>query len=88
MAGQKNSKNPKIAKKTEKSSDAQVVRKGDIVKAEYEGKLEDGTVFDCTANHNNVPIEFEAGVGKMIKGFDEAVIGMKKGEEKTLKLKP
>ncbi|MCX6818211.1 MAG: peptidylprolyl isomerase [Candidatus Aenigmarchaeota archaeon] len=88
MAGSKDSKNPKVAKKGEKSNDAQAVKKGDIIKVEYEGSLEDGTVFDCTANHNYMPIEFEAGVGKMIKGFDEAVMGMKKGEEKKIKLKP
>ena len=88
MAGSKDSKNPKAAKKGEKSSDAQTVKKGDIVSVEYEGSLEDGTVFDCTANHGDKPIEFEAGVGRMINGFDEAVMGMKKGEEKTIKLKP
>ncbi len=90
MAGPKDSKNSKKGEKAGKpgKSDAQVVKKGDIVKVEYEGSLEDGTVFDCSANHNNQPLEFEAGSGKIIKGFDNAVLGMRKGEEKTIKLKP
>jgi FKBP-type peptidyl-prolyl cis-trans isomerase 2 len=64
----------------------EAVKKGDVIKVEYEGKMEDGTVFDCTANHNNQPLEFEVGSGNIIKGFDDAVMGMKKGEEKTIKL--
>lgn len=72
-----------------KSDDSKgCVKKGDTVQVEYEGTLEDGSVFDCTAKHNGQPLEFEAGSGKMIKGFDEAVLGMKKGETKTIKLPP
>lgn len=61
------------------------VKKGDKVKVEYEGSLGDGTVFDCSTNHGK-PLEFEAGAGQMIKGFDEAVIGMKNGEEKKIRI--
>lgn len=62
------------------------VKKGDNIKVEYEGKLDDGTVFDSSAKHEGKPLEFEAGAGKVIKGFDEAVIGMEKDEEKEIKL--
>jgi FKBP-type peptidyl-prolyl cis-trans isomerase 2 len=62
------------------------VKKGDKIKVEYEGKLDDGTVFDSTEKHEGKPLEFEAGAGKVIKGFDEAVIGMEKGEEKEVKI--
>jgi len=34
------------------------------------------------------PLEFEVGSGQIIKGFDDAVIGMKKGEEKEIKISP
>ena len=61
------------------------VKKGDIVKVDYEGKLEDGTVFDASANHGK-PLEFEAGAGLVIKGFDNAILGMKKGEEKEINI--
>jgi len=63
-----------------------VVKQGDRIKVDYTGKLEDGTVFDSSDGRE--PLEFNAGTGKMIKGFDAAVIGMKEGEEKTITLKP
>ena len=63
------------------------VKKGDKIKVEYEGSLDDGTVFDSSDKHD-APLEFTAGSGQLIKGFDEAVIGMKKGEEKVVKIPP
>ena len=64
-----------------------IVKKGSKVKVEYEGSLGDGTVFDTTKNHQT-PFEFEAGSGKLIKGFDEAILGMKEGEQKDIILQP
>lgn len=58
------------------------VKKGDKIKVDYTGTLEDGSTFDSTAGKE--PIEFEVGAGQLIKGFDEAVVGMKKGEEKDI----
>ena len=63
------------------------VKKGDKIKVEYTGTLEDGTVFDSSEKHGQ-PLEFEVGSGQLIKGFDEAIIGMKKGEEKKITLPP
>jgi len=63
------------------------IKKGDKIKVEYEGKLENGEVFDSSEKHGQ-PMEFEVGSGQLIKGFDEAVIGMKKGEEKEVTLEP
>ncbi|MFH1056308.1 MAG: FKBP-type peptidyl-prolyl cis-trans isomerase, partial [Candidatus Micrarchaeota archaeon] len=34
------------------------------------------------------PSEFTVGAGQMIKGFDDAVVGMAEGEEKTVRLLP
>jgi FKBP-type peptidyl-prolyl cis-trans isomerase 2 len=65
----------------------QVVKKGDKVKVEYTGTLEDGSVFDSSDKHD-APIEFTVGSGQLIKGFEDAVIGMKVGEEKEIKLPP
>ena len=67
--------------------DNMAIKKGDKIKVEYEGKLESGEVFDSTEKHGK-PLEFEVGSGQLIKGFDEAVIGMKKGEEKEVTLEP
>lgn len=63
------------------------IKKGDKVKVEYEGKLEDGTVFDSSEKHGQ-PLEFEVGSGVVIKGFDDALEGMEKDEEKEVKLTP
>ncbi|MBU0666699.1 MAG: peptidylprolyl isomerase [Nanoarchaeota archaeon] len=64
-----------------------VVKKGDKIKVEYTGTLEDGTVFDSTEKHGN-PLEFEVGAGQLIKGFDEGVVGMAKDEEKEISIEP
>ncbi len=60
------------------------VKKGDKVKVDYTGKLEDGTVFDTS--EGKAPLEFEVGSGRIIKGFDDALIGMEKGQEKDIKI--
>lgn len=62
------------------------VNQGDTVTVHYTGTLENGTVFD--SSEGRTPLEFEAGAGKMIAGFDKAVIGMKLNEEKTVTLTP
>ena len=62
------------------------VKKGDKVKVEYTGKLDDGTIFDSSEGRE--PLEFEVGSGKIIKGFDQAVIGMEKGDEKEFTIEP
>ncbi len=68
------------------NKDAQIVAKGSKVAIEYIGKLEDGTFFDSTEGKQ--PIEFVAGEGQVIKGFDDAIVGMKKGEQKKVTITP
>ena len=63
------------------------VTEGSKIKVEYEGKFEDGTVFDASEKHGE-PLEFEAGAGMVVPGFDKAVIGMEVGEEKEFTLQP
>lgn len=62
------------------------IKKGDTVKVEYHGTFDDGTVFDSSVGRD--PLEFKAGEGQVIKGFDDAVIGMETGQEKNVKIKP
>ncbi len=65
------------------------IKKGGKVKLDYEGRFEDGTVFDSsTHGDHSHPLEFEVGSGQVIKGFDDAVVGMKKEEEKEFTLNP
>ena len=58
----------------------EVAKKGDNVSIEYEGSLDDGTVFDSSKKHGE-PLEFIVGSGRVIPGFDKAVIGMRLMEE-------
>jgi FKBP-type peptidyl-prolyl cis-trans isomerase 2 len=61
---------------------------GNEVKVTYTGTLDDGTVFDTTDAHNGEPLCFIVGSGQIIKGFDDAVVGMEAGEEKEIRLEP
>ena len=63
------------------------VKKGDKIKVEYKGSLDDGTIFDSSETHGQ-PLEFEVGSENVIKGFNEAVIGMEKEEETEIKIQP
>ena len=62
------------------------VQEGDHVSIEYEGMLEDGEIIERSAETG--PVEFEVGSGIMPPGFEKALIGMAKGEEKTITLTP
>ncbi|HKL23921.1 MAG TPA: peptidylprolyl isomerase [Candidatus Nanoarchaeia archaeon] len=65
------------------------IEKGDKVKVDYEGKLDSGEIFDSTkhGDHSH-PLEFVIGGGQIIPAFENAVIGMKEGEEKSFTVKP
>ena len=57
--------------------------KGANVKVHYTGKFLDGKVFDSSVERGN-PIEFSVGTGQVIKGWDQAILTMKKGEKRVL----
>ncbi len=59
---------------------------GDSVSVFYTGSFTNGTVF--SSNRNSTPFNFTVGANQVIPGFDEAVIGMAKGESKTVTLPP
>ncbi len=61
------------------------VANGDTVSVHYVGTLDDGTQFD-TSRKNDEPLVTTVGAGEVIKGFEEALIGMEKGETKTIHL--
>ena len=58
-------------------------RPGDMVVAHYRGTLLDGTVFDESYKRGE-PLRFPVGVGRVIKGWDEALVDMCKGEKRRL----
>jgi FKBP-type peptidyl-prolyl cis-trans isomerase len=56
---------------------------GDEVTVHYDGYLLDGEKFESSRDTGK-PVTFRAGTGAVIKGWDEALVGMKKGERRTL----
>jgi peptidylprolyl isomerase len=57
---------------------------GDVVEVHYTGKLKaDGTVFDSSVKRGQA-FKFPVGQGKVIKGWDETIVGMKTGELRTI----
>lgn len=65
---------------------AEVV-KGSNVKVDYAGWLEDGTRFDSSLERND-PIPLQVGAGRVIKGWDEGLVGMRVGGKRQLKIPP
>ena len=62
------------------------VNNGDIIQVNYTGKLQDGTKFDTSIGRG--AFEFAVGKHQVIEGFENAVIGMKVGEKKVVKIPP
>jgi len=62
------------------------VKSGDKVKIHYTGKLNNETIFDSSVDRE--PLEFTVGDGKIIPGFEKAVLGMAPGESKTVTISP
>lgn len=67
-------------------TEAKKAQKGSKVKVEYTGSFDDGTVFDSSKGRE--PISFTLGNNEVINGFDQAITGMKQGEEKKITITP
>ncbi|MFH1439706.1 MAG: peptidylprolyl isomerase [Candidatus Woesearchaeota archaeon] len=61
-------------------------KEGSKVSLEYTGKLDSGEVFDTSEGRE--PLVFTIDAKQVVKGFNDAVKGMKEGEEKEFKLEP
>lgn len=57
--------------------------KGTNIKAHYTGTLLNGQEFDSSRRRGE-PIAFKIGIGQVIPGWDEALLAMKKGEQRLL----
>merc|ERR1711935_307050 len=60
---------------------------GAMLSMHYTGTLEDGTKFDSSVDRNE-PFKFQIGVGQVIKGWEEGVLGMCVGEKRRLIVPP
>ncbi|MFP4197956.1 MAG: FKBP-type peptidyl-prolyl cis-trans isomerase, partial [Methanomassiliicoccales archaeon] len=85
----------------EETDDAVKVSKGDVIRLEYDGWIEDtGEMFDTTdadkAMENDIfnentpynPIPLLVGAGRIFEGLEEALDGVEVGEEKEISLTP
>ena len=61
-----------------------MVKTGDTIKIHYKGTFNDGSVFDSSEGRD--PLQFQAGSGMVIMGFDEGVMGMKVGDKKSINI--
>ena len=57
--------------------------KGAHVTVHYHGTLADGSVFDSSVDRNE-PFKFQVGVGQVIKGWDEGITQLQKGQKALL----
>ncbi|XP_034017500.1 peptidyl-prolyl cis-trans isomerase FKBP3 [Thalassophryne amazonica] len=86
---------PKFTKSVLKKGDkTNFPKKGDTVSCWYTGTLEDGTVFDTNIptgarkKKQSKPLSFKVGLGRVIRGWDEALLTMSKGETARLEIDP
>lgn len=78
----------------------EVATSGKVVTIDYLGKFENGTVFDTSieeearkagvyiSGKRYRPFTFVLGKGQVIAGFEEAILGMRAGEEKEFSVPP
>ena len=64
-----------------------VAQSGQHVKVDYTGWLTNGKKFDSSVGTGR-PFEFMLGAGRVIKGWDEGVAGMKVGGQRQLRIPP
>lgn len=69
------------------NTEIRLAKKGDTVNIHYVGTLENGTKFDSSIDRGK-PFEFTLGIGQVIKGFDNGILGMKIGEKKRIVISP
>ncbi len=57
--------------------------RGSLCLAHYEGFLDDGTKFDSSHDRGK-PFQFVFGTGRVIKGWDQGLVGMREGGKREL----
>lgn len=76
-----------IIEDTKEGAGDAVVESGDNIVIHYTGTLTDGTKFDSSVDRNE-PFQTQIGVGQVIAGWDEGIIGMKVNGKRKLTIPP
>jgi peptidylprolyl isomerase len=71
----------------QKQGRGEPAKSGDIIKAHYTGWLSSGAKFDSSRDRGD-PISLELGAGRVIRGWDLGLTGMKPGEKRLLLIPP
>jgi FKBP-type peptidyl-prolyl cis-trans isomerase len=71
----------------QKEGTGEAAKAGDTVTVHYTGWLKDGKKFDSSVDRGQ-PFPFPLGAGRVIKGWDEGVAGMKMGGKRKLIIPP
>lgn len=83
--------NPEVAPRLQVEDivvgEGEEVVSGETIRIHYAGTLRDGTPFDSSYDRGE-PFETQIGVGQVIKGWDEGVLGMKVGGKRKLTIPP
>eukprot|EP00123_Amoebidium_parasiticum_P020259 comp4618_c0_seq1/m.815 comp4618_c0_seq1/g.815 ORF comp4618_c0_seq1/g.815 comp4618_c0_seq1/m.815 type:complete len:230 (-) comp4618_c0_seq1:587-1276(-) len=80
---------PKYKKRiVKKGNKTTYPKKGDTVSVRYTGRLPDGKVFDSNQTKKAAPLRFKVGTGRVIRGWDEALLTMSVGEVAEVTIEP
>lgn len=77
---------PKLVVTDIKKGEGEAVAFGDQVTVDYTGTLTDGKEFDSSKKPGRTPFSFVIGLGSVIKGWDQGVMGMRVGGVRKLKI--
>lgn len=88
IMNQNTTQNDPLVVEIVKQGTGEPAKSGDTVTVSYIGTLTNGTEFDKSANHGDGKFTFQVGVGQVIKGWDEGIVGMKVGEVRKLTIAP
>jgi len=64
------------------------IKMGDVIKVEYELRDKNNNLLGRSNQADNNKIKIQLGMGEVIRGFEEQLIGMEEGEEKAFVLRP
>jgi peptidylprolyl isomerase len=76
-----------IVKTDQQAGTGKEASNGAKVTVHYTGKLQDGTKFDSSLDHNE-PFQFTLGQGQVIAGWEKGILGMKEGGKRRLVIPP